>query len=79
MCLIQGYDPHKFPVLRYSLDTLDPLLLLLLGGGRHPVHRVLPLHHLALAVRLAGLDNLVTRAEKLEAVRLAPVSHLTNL
>ena len=29
-----------------SLDTLDPVVLLLLGGGGHPVDGVLPLHHL---------------------------------
>ena len=71
-------DPQKY-INFHSLDALDPLVLLLLGGGGHPVHSVLPLHHLALAVRLAGLDHLVTRAEQLEAVRLTPVSHLPNL
>ena len=42
----------------HSLDALDPLVLLLLSGGRHPVHSVLPLDHLPLAVSLAGFDNL---------------------
>ena len=63
----------------HSLDALDPLVLLLLGGGGHPIHRVLPLHHLPLAVRLARFNHLVTRAEQLEAVRLTPISHLANL
>ena len=44
--------------MKYLLNTFDPLLLLLLGGGGHPVHGVLPLHNLPLAVSLAGFDNL---------------------
>ena len=63
----------------HSLDALDPLVLLLLSGGGHPIHRVLPLHHLPLAVRLARFDHLVTRAEQLEAVRLTSICHLANL
>ena len=43
---------------QHLLDALDPVILLLLGGGRHPVHRVLPLNHLPLTVSLASLDNL---------------------
>ena len=39
---------QQFDQTRYgdSLDTLDPVVLLLLGGGGHPVDGVLPLHHL---------------------------------
>ena len=55
-----GIQGQQFDQTRYgdSLDTLDPVVLLLLGGGGHPVHRVLPLHNLPLAVSLAGFDNL---------------------
>ena len=82
---------------RHLLNTLDPLVLLLLSGGRHPVHSVLPLHHLPLAVSLAGFDNLnelsvnidpsnhvklyylISLAEELKAVRLAPVGDFPDL
>jgi len=57
--------------LEEILDALDPIVLLLLGGGRHPVHGVLPLHHLAITICLAGLDHLVARAEELKAVLFA--------
>jgi len=64
--------------LEEILDALDPIVLLLLGGGRHPVHGVLPLNHLAITVGLAGLDHLVARAEELEAVLLTSVSHISD-
>ena len=48
---------------RYLLNTLDPIVLLLLGRGGHPVHCMLPLHHLALAVSLTGFDDLNTNIE----------------
>ena len=43
-----GIQGQQFDQTRYgdSLDTLDPVVLLLLGGGGHPVDGVLPLHHL---------------------------------
>ena len=33
-----------------SLDTLNPIVFLLLRRGRHPVHSVLPLHNLPMRV-----------------------------
>ena len=43
-----GIQGQQFDQTRYgdSLDTLDPVVLLLLGGGGHPVHGVLPFHNL---------------------------------
>lgn len=62
------------------VETLDPLALLLLTGRRHPVHGVLTLDHLALRVRLAGLDDFGAAAGvQLEAELLAAVLHLADL
>lgn len=58
----------------------DPLLLLLLGRGRHPVDGVLTFHHLTLAVGFARLDDVGPAAGvQLEAVRFAPVRYLAHL
>ena len=48
------------------LYGLDPLVALLSAGGRDPVRLVLALHHLAVAVRLAGLDLLAPAAGVVE-------------
>lgn len=54
----------------HSLDGLDPLVFLLLRGGRDPVHHVVPLDHAAVRLRLAGFDELplVVGDVKLKAV-----------
>jgi len=65
--------------LEEILDTLDPIVFLLLRRGRHPVHSVLPLHNLAITVRLAGLDHLIARAKQLKAMLLASVCHVPYL
>lgn len=61
------------------VETLDPLLLLLLAGGGHSVHGVLTLDHLALRIRFAGLDDFGAAAGvQLEAELLAAVLHLAD-
>lgn len=54
----------------HSLDGLHPLLLLLRAGGRDPVYNMVPLHHTAICLRLAGFNDLpfVTGVVKLKAV-----------
>lgn len=58
------------PGCAHSLDGLHPLLLLLRAGGRDTVHNMVPLHHTAIGLRLAGLDDLpfVTGVIQLKAV-----------
>lgn len=55
---------------RHSLDAVHPLVLLLDGGSRDAVERVIPLHHASVSLRLTRLDHLVLiiRDEELEAV-----------
>ena len=61
-------------------DAGDPVVLLLLSGCRHAVHRVLALHHFALRVRLAGLDEVVASGGvQFEAVGFVAVLHLAHL
>ena len=55
------------------------MLHLLLGGGRHAVGGVFALHHLAVVVRLAGLDVVGAGGVQLETARLAAVVHLAHL
>ena len=43
----------------HLLDALDPVLLLLRRRGRDAVHRVVPLHHSPVSLRLTGLNHLV--------------------
>ena len=55
---------------RRAPDGLHPLLLLLGARGGDPVHHVVALHHSAVRLRFAGLDDLafVARVVKLETV-----------
>lgn len=63
---------HSNPTRRAlaAPDGLHPLLLLLEAGGGDPVHHVVPLHHAAVRLGLAGFDDLplVARVIELEAV-----------
>ena len=61
-----------------SLDTLDPLILLLFGGSRHAINGVLSLHHFTLRVSLAGLDHFVVGGEELKAVLLWPIADFSH-
>lgn len=58
------------PGCAHSLDGLHPLLLLLRAGGRDPVYNMVPLHHTAICLCLAGFDDLpfVTGVVQLKAV-----------
>lgn len=46
------------PSISYILDAVDPLVLLLRGGGGDTVHIMVPLYHSAVCLRLARLNQL---------------------
>lgn len=58
------------PGCPHSLDGLHPLLLLLRARGGDPVYNMVPLHHTAICLCLAGFDDLpfVTGVVQLKAV-----------
>lgn len=62
------------------IETLDPLLLFLLVGGRHSIHGMLTLDHLTLGVGFACFDDFrSTAGMQLEAELFAAVLHFADL
>ena len=56
-------------IIRYSLDTLDPVSHIIAGSSGHFVHAVSSLHHLtSLLIRLTSFDHLGVESEELKAV-----------
>lgn len=60
-------------------QPLHPILFLLLGAGRHAIHRVLALDHLSLRVSLTRFNKIrATAGEQFEAVGFVSIARLAN-